>query len=106
MATTLDGDRDLLQKEVDDKTEELLKLDERLIAHEKDDTELKLSLEELEENLRFRVFLFSLFLFLKEINFFSSRYKDKNISRGCFLLHAKKNFLDVFDKGYFKYITS
>ena len=52
VTTTLDGDRDALQKEVDDKTEELLKLDEHLLAHEKEDTELKLSLEELEENLR------------------------------------------------------
>ena len=52
VAATLDRERDVLQKEVDDKTEDLLKLDDRLLAHEKDDTELKLSLEELEENLR------------------------------------------------------
>jgi len=54
VASSLDHARDVLQQEVDEKSEELVKLDDGLREQEKADNELKLSLEELEENLRYR----------------------------------------------------
>ena len=53
VVSSIDQERDVLQQEVDNKAEELVNLDEGLRQQEKADTELKLSLEELEENLRY-----------------------------------------------------
>ena len=53
VVSSIDEERDVLQQEVDNKAEELVNLDEGLRQQEKADTELKLSLEELEENLRY-----------------------------------------------------
>jgi len=57
VVASIDQERDVLQHEVDVKAEELVNLDEGLRQQEKADTELKLSLEELEENLRFALIL-------------------------------------------------
>lgn len=52
IASSLDRERDELQQEVDEKAEKLVRLDDGLRQQQQVDTELKLNLEELQENLR------------------------------------------------------
>jgi len=52
--STIDREKDELQQEMDDKAVQLVQLDEGLKKQEKADTQLKCSLEELEESLRYR----------------------------------------------------
>lgn len=53
IVSSLDHERDTLLQQVDDKTEQLVTLDDGLRKQEKADQELKFSFEELEENLRY-----------------------------------------------------
>lgn len=54
IVSSLDHERDTLLQQVDDKTEQLVTLDDGLRKQEKADQELKFSFEELEENLRYK----------------------------------------------------
>lgn len=51
--SSLDNERDVLQQEVDEKAEKIVRMNDGLKQQEQVDTELKLNIEELEENLRF-----------------------------------------------------